>query len=201
MGMLMGNASVKTVSSVSNGFALRMPSPGSMLVVSCVKCRACRMVINGGASFGVMLRSRVGTLSRMIMMTCKSRGGRAMANTMDVVGDDRLITTPMTGMAGTLINGLPKMIARRPNKHPNRSTTAVLVHNGSAFGSTSPLVVVSNMRRRSFSRLSTGRVRDLSMLGSTSSATMCNVHNTGNIVLVAAGENGRKGPGVSIATG
>lgn len=37
------------------------------------------------------------------------------------------------------------------------------------------------------------RIRSISMLGSTTSTTVCNSQTTGNIVLVAAGGNGRKG--------
>lgn len=34
------------------------------------------------------------------------------------------------------------------------------------------------------------------MLGSTTTDTMCNMQNTGNIVLIGAGENRLKGPGI-----
>lgn len=39
------------------------------------------------------------------------------------------------------------------------------------------------------------------MLGSTSTATICNIGKTGNIVLIAAGHNRRNGTGVSINFG
>lgn len=57
---------------------------------------------------------------------------------------------------------------------------------------------MSNIRH-DVGSVSPGRVRDVSVLGSTSTATIFNMQNTGNIILVAAGENGRKGTGVSFA--
>lgn len=39
------------------------------------------------------------------------------------------------------------------------------------------------------------------MLGSTTSATLCNTQNTGNIVVVAAGSTGTNSTGVAMSTG
>lgn len=61
-------------------------------------------------------------------------------------------------------------------------------------------MLISNVRH-SFGSMSIGRVRSVSMLGSTSTATICNIGNTGNIVLLAAGHKLRRGPRVSFATG
>lgn len=64
----------------------------------------------------------------------------------------------------------------------------------------STLMLVSNLRN-SLDRISPTSMRDFSILGSTSTATICNIHNTGKMVLMAAGQKAMRGLGVATHTG
>lgn len=189
----------KAVAGLSNGFALGMADGGTVVTVSVVKVGAIRIAIPGSkGALAMELRSSARALSRMIIMTCKRRGGMSIAKSVSTINGQRLGRNPASDIAGDLAKHVPKLMAHRADKHPNRSTTTLCVHNHTAIGSTSPLVVMSNVRH-SFSRVSPSRVRDVSMLGSTSTATICNMHKTGKIVLIAAGHNGSNGTGISFS--
>lgn len=60
---------------------------------------------------------------------------------------------------------------------------------------------MSGVCRSTVTNLGPTSVRDVAMLGSTTTATVCNTHTTGNIVIVAAGGNGTNGPRVAFSAG
>lgn len=179
-----GNA----IASLSNGCVLRLGGDGTPIMISCVKCGDMAVIGNNG----IALRTSGGLLSRLIIMNCNARGGTALANSMSSVNDSRLDGVTTAGVAGTLTNGATNMVTGAHANRPNTSSTGVLVHNGNAVNSASPLVMMSNITSHSFNHLGPSSVRDVSMLGSTST-TVCNTHTTGNIVLIAAGHNGTNG--------
>lgn len=49
--------------------------------------------------------------------------------------------------------------------------------------------MISNIVMNRSPKLGPGRVSGVDILGSNSTATLCNSHTTGNIVMMAAGEN------------
>lgn len=188
-GVIMTNAARNAIASVSNGFALRKMGGNSGLAVSCVKCVRRSLIIGRGSRCGVILGRSSRDLSRIMIINCNARGGMGLANTITTVNTSRVVRTPMTGVSGTLTNHLPNVHMRGANNAPNtRSDISVHKFKG-------PLVLMSKIRRPNF-RMSPGRVRDVSMLGSTST-TVCKIGTNGNIMLVAAGGNTRKGTRVA----
>lgn len=194
-GIVVRNAAANAVASVSKIFVVGT-GPKRGLAVSFVNCGS--MAIPTGTSVGMALSSGSAVLNRIRIMTCNIRGGMDIAKTVSDMNSRRLVHAPMDSIAGILNNRVANLAAIRCSNRPNTSTTSVLIHNGTAFNSSSPLVRISKIRQ-DVASVSPGRVRDIAILGSTSTATIFNVHNTGNIVLVAAGHNGRKGPGVSFS--
>lgn len=190
----------KSVASVRKGFALRIPR-GTMLMVSCVKCLARRVPIRKGTSFGVRVGRSAGALSRIMIMNCNSRGGRAMATSTSALGMSSLGGIPATGLTSSLNKHIDNMLVRRANNRTKCSSPAVVVHKSDSPASSSPLVMISNVVKHDVSRLSPDRVRDVAMLGSTSTMTPCNTQKTGNMVLVAAGHNGDNGTRMSCGFG
>lgn len=197
--MMRRNAAGNAIASVGNGFALGLDAPGTGVRVSFVNCGA-RMLTtrsNGLVTMGLISSARL--LSRIIMMNCNSRGGIGVANTITAVSSGALTSEPVSGVSRNLRNLTPNMAMAGTNNRPNRSANGVLVHNLNSFGTSSPVILVSNMRN-SVGIISPGSVRDVSMLGSTSSTTVCNSGTTGNMVLVAAGHKRDNGPGLACDT-
>lgn len=197
-------ADVKMTASLSKGCMLGMPTGAGGVRFSCVKCRG-GIIPFGPGSLGIFHIIAVGrsdnvTLRSIAVMTFTGRGGRSMLNSISAVGPTRLGAAD-DGLAAKFTKGLTKMITCREDKRPNRSGTRFFVHNIAAFKAkgTSPLVLVSGVRLASSSltELGASSVTDFSVLGSTATATLCNTHNTGNIVLMAAGRNARNGVGLS----
>lgn len=188
IGMLMGKAAGNAVASFSNGFSVPSIPDGTALIISCVKCLAGRIGAKG--SLIVMLRRSGGALSRIIIVNCNAMGEHSLANSITSIAKRGLTTGPITGITRTLRKRLPNMdIASRSN-HPNTNVSVHVHNNNSVARSGSPLFVMSNIRIDNVSSVPTSGVRDVSILGSTTSATVCNTHNTGNMVLIAAGKNG-----------
>lgn len=197
-----GNATGNTVASVGNIFRLGIDGlRGTILRVSFVKCRPRRIPLGKHGRLGVVLGRATGRLRRIAIITCNARGGRALAKTVSTMDGSTLIHSPGTDMTGALTNRVAKLSSMRADNRPKRRSPGIFVHNMKSLArdTSSPLVLISNIRH-SFCRVSPGRVRDIAMLGSTSTATMFNIQNTGNMVLMAAHHNGRNGTGVSIGS-
>lgn len=197
--MLRGKgAAGNAVASVSKGFAVGLPT-GTALDVSCVKCVARRVRIKCRASFGMMLGSSAGALSRVVIMKCNSRGGTGLANTISSIGVSRTLKShPLLGTTSTLRKTIPKLFISGNNGTPKADgsfrvhKTCSLNIGGSSKackGAVGPLMLVSGIRK-SVSVVGPRSVRSVGILGSTTSTTVCNTHTTKNIVLIAAGHPG-----------
>lgn len=197
--ILMGNAAVKAIASFSNGCALRIPDKGGVLRVSCVNCGAGRVAVKGGDLVGVGVRPSARTLSRIIMVNCNAIGGHSLANTITSVGGRSIAITPADGIVRTLRKGVTNVSVIGSDKRINRSISVLLHNSHSVCNDGRPLFVVSNVPK-DCDRIGPSSVRDISMLGSTSSATVCNSTKTGNMIVVAAGHKGRKGTAMGFST-
>lgn len=181
------NAAGTTVASLSNRFALGM-HPNMGLGVSCVNFGSVLMAMNSAGRCGVRLGRSARTVRRVMIMNCNARGGMGLANTVTAVSSSGLIGHADTGMAGVLTNRVPNIAIVRGDNRPNTSNNLLHIHNLKAVNGTDTVIIVSNIRS-AVDDISPGSVRGVSVLGSTTTSTVCNIHTTGNIVLVAAGGN------------
>lgn len=184
---------INAIASVSKGFDLGT-SINSILIFAFVNCRPVRCgLATTSAGLGIHFASSSRLLSRMIMMNCNMRGGDMLSSTIDHIADRRLSGNGPAGVRGTLGNGISNMRVVSGSNRPN-TRSGVHVQNANAIGGSSPLCVMSNVPSRdNVDRLGPSSVRSVRILGSTTSTTVCKTHNTGNIMLVAAGGNAGKG--------
>lgn len=200
----MGKTSDKAVASLSNGFALLIPDGRAVLVISFVNCRSRRVQLGpkrGG--LGVILGSSTRRLSRVMIVKCKARGGSSLADSMRIIHDSSLLRVPAVGVSRTLDKRMTNLRMVTADNSPDATgRSGVRVHK---VGNT-PLLIVSNIphfkagssrNRVHLSSLGPSSVRDVSMLGSNTTTTICNTHTTGKIVLIRAGHT-TNGRGVSI---
>lgn len=190
----------KYVASVSKGCALPGIPTGTALMFSCVKCRARGVTMNKGAGVSMGLTRSDRLLRRIIMINCNIRHGDSLANTITSMGTTSTLGgAPANGMSSTLRKHVTNMSILSNSNGPARSG-AVHMHNvGSVATRANPLIIVSNFVNNSLRSLGPSSVRSVRMLGSTSTATICNSHNTGNILLIAAG--GPSGSGLAMSFG
>lgn len=191
--ILVRKASGNAVASLSNGFVLSGIPSGKGLIISCVNCTARALPVGKGADFDVILTRSARALSRIIIMNCNIRGGIGLAKSITSIGKSTLRRHPMISTARDLRNLIPNLsMDGKKSKHPNTANSLDLHNrNGLSKGST-PCMLMSNIRV-SLSSMGPGSVRGVSMLGSTTTYTVCKTHTTCNIVLIAAGRNRRKG--------
>lgn len=185
-------ASGNAVAGLGNSFSLGIPT-GTALVISCVNVGARRVTVGKGGGVSMALSSSAGTLSRIIIVNCNATGQGSVANSITAIDSRMLDTIPMTSTARTLRNGVTNMRVAAARNSPSTRVGVHMHNNNSVANSGAPLFVMSNFPMRSVDSVPTSSVRSVAMLGSTSSATVCNSHNTGNMVLMAAGDKGRKG--------
>lgn len=193
--MLIGNSAAKIIASLSNGCALSGISGKTVLRFDCMNCMGLAGAMKGRAAVGTVLCRSSRVLRKIRIITFNARGGRDIVNTVSAIGITRL-GAPSDGLAGTLTKHVTKMVSCREANRPKISSTSFFIHNIAAFKcGGSPLVLVSNVRLASASltHLRPSSVTDFSVVGSTATATLCNTHNTGNIVLIGAGRNRGKG--------
>lgn len=201
-GIVIRNAAGNVVASLSNGFSLRYPM-NSALGADCVNCLTQAIgMAKGVGTLGVALGRSARALSRMIIINCNAVGGSSLANSITSIGTRRVVGQGPIGLKRNLRKTTTNMSIVHSSNSP-RKNFSVHVHNITAIGnSTSPLCMISNIRMKaSVSFLGPGSMRSVRVLGSTSTATVCNAHNTGNIVVVAAGGNNGKGTGIGFSTG
>lgn len=199
MSILIRKAAAKAIASLSKGFMLRIPT-GTALIVSCVKCGARGVGMNDRRTFTVGVRDSGRILSRMIMIKCNIMGGHSLAKSISSMGTKSVRGATSDGTVRTVRTGIPNLSVRRDDNRTN-SNVGVGLHNGHSVGTSgSPLVLISNIRCNSAVSVGPSSVRSVRILGSTSSATVCNAGKTGNMVVVSAGENGTKGAGMGLGT-
>lgn len=212
-GMLRGNAAGNMVASVSNGFTLGI-GPKTAVMISFVNCIDRRVGVAGRAAIGVALGRSSRVLSRIIIIKCNAVGGDSLSNTSISVDRSGVGNSVVAGLSRSLRKHTTNIATIDASNTPN-SSSSVHMHNRTAVGTgTRPLCMVSNIvmrdRKRDnsscnlnstlngnsisavspLSAVGPTSVIDVRVLGSTSTATVCNTRNSGNIILVAAGHNG-----------
>lgn len=187
-GIIRGNAAGNAIASVRKEFSLGI-TPNTALMISCVKCAADRVIINGGASLTVDLGRSSRVLSRIIIINCKAVGGGSLANTITTIGNSSLTTHGAARLSATLRNTTSNIAMAHSGDTP-KTATDVRVQNIAAVNRADPLIVMSKVPK-SVGRIGPRSMRDVSILGSTTSTSVCNSHTTTNIVMVAAGHTGR----------
>lgn len=210
--IIIRKAAGNAVASFSKEFTLRIPSNGG-IIVSFIKCIPRAVTPGRKGSFEIILGRSSGVLSRIIMINCNARGTGSIAKSVKIVAPSRVSSLPISGLNTTLTKRVPNLDVDNNSDHPNRKT-AVSVHRSfSCSGSNNdagPVIVVSSIVRvstgdnlpalRAFGTLSPSRVRDVSILHSTDT-TVCNSHTSRNTVVMGAGQNGSKTPGVGCSNG
>lgn len=201
-------AGAKATASISNGFALPGTDGSTILRVDCLNVRAGAVGTSTGV--GVVLISSTEGLSRIIIATLNVGHSRGALNcTTDATGTSRLAITGSNSLVDNLRNGVTNI--RVSNNNIANASRGIMVHNVSSISDGGPLCVISNIPVGG-SHLNSGSisfndntnsvgprsVRSMAMLGNTSTATLCNSHTTGNIVVVAAG-GPRNSGGTSVA--
>lgn len=215
--MLMGKDAAKTMASLSNGFAVAStPTNTGVLRISFMNVVARRIPVAPKA-VEIALGGSTGLLSRIIMATLNVTGGRgSLACSARMMGNSRLTHIGSPGVVGTLTNGATNIRVGGDSSNLKNSS-GIVVHNGHSMDKDGrPLCIVSNMpfnssagrgasaavnksgsdngcsHNSNVSGLGPSSVRDVGVLGNPTTTTLCNDSTTGNIIVVAAGGNGRK---------
>lgn len=178
-----GNA----VASMSNGFAVRIPIKTG-LSIDCVNCGARRVMIKIPGACGIVLGRSTRVLSRIIIANCKvDRGHSLVAGSVSGLSSGMLRGTTVDGTTRSLRKAIDKLHIAGASNGPNDSP-GVILHNNTSVGGglRKPLIIISNLIH-SVSSVGPSSVRSVRILGSTTSATVCNTHTGGNMVLIAAG--------------
>lgn len=198
--MRLGKTSSNAVASVSKGCSVRTPI-GNALIFHFMKVGAIRRPIGGQGIVGIALSSRDGRLRRMVMMTCTATGGCDFAKTTSAVGTNRVRGLRASDMSHMLRNAMSNMRTDTTDNRP-KASTRVHVHNVNSVGtSDTPLCIISNIPfSNDIGSVGPSSVSSVAILGSTTSTTLCNSHNTGNIVVVAAGRK-RRSSGTAMGIG
>lgn len=226
-GVVRRNAAGNAVASVSNGFALRIPT-STRLIVSCVNCGGIVVPMGKGAGFAVGVRSSTLGLRAIMMATVNVGGGRtSLACSARRLGNSRLGGMGSTGVVGSLTNGSTNIRVAGDSSNLKNSTGMSVHNTHSTFTDNGgrPLCIVSNIpvlgvaarsataivknrgskigrsSNSNISGLGPSSVRDVDVLGNTSTTTLCNSRTTGNIVLVAAGSKGTNVSEIAFSSG
>lgn len=196
--VLRGKAAGNVMASFGNSFSLGM-GPNTILIISCVNCSTRRMGIVPKGILGVGVGRSTRLLSRIIMINCKARGGIGLANTVRAISTSIVRGHPVHDTASTLRNAMSKL-AMASNANGPKRFTSFGVQNGASIGDTNTLIVVSKVPK-SVGAMGPRSVRAVSILGSTTSTTVCNTETTRKIILIAAGGKASRGIGMRCAKG
>lgn len=188
-GIIRGKAAGNAIASLGNRCDLSV-SPSTILLISCVNCSAGRVEISKGGVLGVSLTRGARGLSRVIIVNCNASEGESVMDTVSAIGKSAVDTTSADGIRSTLRKGMTNLSVR--STQCTKSSRRVCVHKTESLGTKGgPLVVISNVPK-DLKDMGACSVRSVRILGSTTDSTVCNSVNTGNIVLMAAGEKGGK---------
>lgn len=213
-GVLIGNAAGKAAASLSKRFSLSMSHVPTALVVSCVNCNGRRVGTATKGVLGMIVTPSGGIVRRIIIANCNAFGGSTCTNSTSAIGTSGVGSVPTISFGSLLRNGTPKMRFDSSSNRP-KTSSSLGVHNVKSFGTDgSPLCMVSKVPVHSnsvgavdsstnlsvVSAVGDSSVRGVAVVGSTTTTSLCNSHTTGNMMLVAAGGNGDKGPRVSFGT-
>lgn len=181
----MGNSAVKTTASLSNGCMLGNIPRSTALMFGCLNVLPRRVDTTKRSIVGMGLHRSTRLLRRIIIVNCNSTGTGSLATPVSIIGRGRLVGIPASSPVTTLRKGMPN-IGVVGSKAPNRNP-GIAVHNVNSFNSASPLCMISKVFCSGVGFLGGSSVRSVAVLGSTSTSTVCNMHTTGNIMVVAAG--------------
>lgn len=198
-GILIGKTTANAMAGVSNRCTLGM-SANSVLVVSCVKCVRRRVGLGKRGRLGVILRRSDRVLGRIIVIKCNARGGMGLAKTIRRIAARIFSGHSMPGIARTLRKSVPGLGVGLASKGPAHSTDCGMHNAASVKRKNGTLMLVSNIRN-SPSVLGPGSVTDMSMLGSTTSTSVCKTQKAFKMILVAAGRPVGSGASVACANG
>lgn len=178
-----GNScSVRTVSKRALGF-------------SCMNFSSISVGMNGSGILGVAVARGSAVLGRMMMIKFNDRGGMGLAKTIKIVKGRRVGNHPITSTTRTL-RKLSPSLGVNVGANETSSNCRVSVHNTTSLGKNAPLVLISNIRVR-LGHLGPGSVRSMSVLGSTTTTSMCNTGTSTNMMLIAAGANDSSDMGIA----
>lgn len=186
------------VASVGNGCRVISITSGTALVFDCVNVHRRRVTMGKHSAVGIGVRRSDRLVSRIIMINCNDTGGHSLANSVIAIGTSRVTSGPSAGPLTSVRNGITNMRIIGAN-HTKRSPR-VHIHNAGSVGNFGPLCIMSKLFASGVGCLGATSVRSVRVLGSPSSLTVFNIHNTGNMVVVAAGETGVKGAVIGVGS-
>lgn len=200
MSVAVGNARAKAMDSTGNGCDVETREKG-ILRFAFINVMGRSIAMKGRGIVGVRVTTSTVGLSRMITVKCNVTGGDSLANTITSVGSRGLAGSGMKAIAATLRKLTTNIRIAANSMGPNKSTSIIVHKMNSLQTNDRPLCVISNVpMRKNLRSLSSNSVRSVRVLGSTSSTSVCNSENSGNMMLIAAGGNADKGTGVSLGT-
>ncbi len=205
--IVIGKAAGNIITSVSNSCSVATGTKSILryLYVKCTTRRTAMRTKKNGVSFLLSVSSRV--LRRAIIINCNALGGSRLINSIRGISKRILRSETGTSLAHSLRNRIPNLGVVRASNGPARKnrmcvqkkTADCITRKKKGAGATcsvkrrnTTLMLVSNIRNR-LSDIGPSSIRDVSMLGSTSSSIICNTHTTCNMVLIAAGGDGSRG--------
>lgn len=189
----------KAVASFSKGFALTISGKGEV-IVSFMNCRARRISTIAKGRLAVALRSSSRTLRRMMILNCDDETHGSLANSMNSISNIGVTTMPIASTTITLRKGVTNIRMAAISNTPKTSVGVHIHKNASIARDGSPLCVISNFRISGVGSVPPASVTSVSMLGSTSVATVCKTGNNGNMIIIAAGSTGTKGVRMDFGT-
>lgn len=220
-GMLVGNAAVKAIASLSKGCALRTDS-GSVLMFSCLDVGAVRRPMGKHAMVGMGVTSSARALNRIMMATVNvGHRSRALACSTRAMKNGSIGSVGDIGVVGSLRNGDTNVVVA-PGSAKTNNSSGVLFHNGGSVDNGGrPLMMMSKIpivvgvagsrmsdgcknrqsNNSTVSAVGPSSVTRVALLGNTSTTTLCNTMTTGNTVVVAAGSTRSNGISIGMSDG
>ncbi len=198
-----GKASGTAIASVSNGFDVGISANRTALLIDCMNFRSIRRHLSNEAALAVALIPSTRVVSRLIIINCNIVGHDSLANSISSVSRGTVGRNIGASLRRTVRNHVTNIRIARGSNTPNNNVS-IRVHNVGSLDNGRPLCIVSNVTVDNgadsgadiLTDVGPSSVAGVRILGSTSTATVCNSHTSGNIILVAAGHNRRNGTGV-----
>lgn len=205
--MRIGKARGKIVAGRGKRCAVGGMSPKRMLIFSVVNVGAIRGAMNDRGQVSMLVSTKM-LVSRIMIANCRARHGISLAKSMSDLDSSRFVRAGPLDLRRTLGKGVSNIRMVGGSNTPNNKVAVGVHKTDSVATNDSPLCIVSNFPlpvsssplRDPLTAVSPSTVRDVSVLGSMSSATVCKTRKTGNIILVAAGGKSTNVDRVSIGT-
>lgn len=194
--ILIGNSRRKAMASLSKGCSVATPT-SNVLMFSFMKVRGRRVPMGKQGGVLIAVEDDSMTLSSIIIVKCNGRSGTTLADTVAGISSGSVTVSPAKGPVSVLRKGIPNVRVHMGSNRP-KTSPRVVMHNKAAATprDSSPVMVVSNIVH-AVGSVGCTSVRAVRMLGSTTSATVCNSGTSHNVIVVAAGRKGTNGKDVS----